>query len=49
MVSACSSVSGMETPSCSPQNRSMHQHSVSFTAGPTDPSLLGSYRPRTAK
>ncbi|XP_070765004.1 spermatogenesis-associated protein 6 [Enoplosus armatus] len=49
LVSLCSSVSGMGTPSSSPQNSSMHRHSVSFTADHTDSSLLGSYRPRTAR
>ncbi|XP_078142001.1 spermatogenesis-associated protein 6 [Centroberyx gerrardi] len=42
LVSRCSSVSVMETPSC-------HSRSASFTADLTDPSLLGSYRPRTAR
>ncbi|XP_076582133.1 spermatogenesis-associated protein 6 [Chaetodon auriga] len=49
VVSICSSVSGMETPSSSPHSGSMHRHSVSVKAHHTDSSLLGSYRPRTAR
>uniref|UniRef100_A0AAZ1XA83 Spermatogenesis-associated protein 6 N-terminal domain-containing protein n=1 Tax=Oreochromis aureus TaxID=47969 RepID=A0AAZ1XA83_OREAU len=48
-VSRCSDVSGMGTfPSCV-LNTSVHRRSVSFSADPTDSSLLGSYRPRTAR
>nr|XP_020468628.1 spermatogenesis-associated protein 6 isoform X2 [Monopterus albus] len=49
LVSRCSSVSGMGTPSTSPQHGSIHRRSVSFSAVHTDSSLLGSYRPRTAR
>ncbi|XP_041791668.1 spermatogenesis-associated protein 6 isoform X2 [Chelmon rostratus] len=49
VVSVCSNVSGMGTPSSSSQSGSMHRHSVSFKADHTDSSLLGSYRPRTAR
>ncbi|XP_031581617.1 spermatogenesis-associated protein 6 isoform X1 [Oreochromis aureus] len=49
LVSRCSDVSGMGTfPSCV-LNTSVHRRSVSFSADPTDSSLLGSYRPRTAR
>ncbi|XP_071389608.1 spermatogenesis-associated protein 6 [Centroberyx affinis] len=52
LVSHCSSVSVMETPSSqqfsSPKSGSMRR-SASFTADLTDSSLLGSYRPRTAR
>ncbi|XP_026160841.1 spermatogenesis-associated protein 6 isoform X2 [Mastacembelus armatus] len=48
LVSRCSSVSGMETPSSSPQTGVIHRRSVSFLADHTDSSLLGSYRPRTS-
>ncbi|XP_044055089.1 spermatogenesis-associated protein 6 isoform X2 [Siniperca chuatsi] len=41
LVSLCSSVSGLGTPSSSPQNGSMNRYS--------DSSLLGSYRPRTTR
>ncbi|XP_072245672.1 spermatogenesis-associated protein 6 [Leuresthes tenuis] len=49
LVSCCSNVSGMGTPSSSALNDSIHQRSVSFTAGHADSSLHGSYRPRTAR
>ncbi|XP_036969940.1 spermatogenesis-associated protein 6 [Acanthopagrus latus] len=49
LVSSCSNVSGMGTPSSSPQSGSMLRHSVSFTSDYTDCSLLGSYRPRARK
>ncbi|KAM4629178.1 spermatogenesis-associated protein 6 [Polymixia lowei] len=54
LVSHCSSVSVMETPSSlhlsSPRARSpSHRHSASLTTDRTDSSLLGSYRPRTAR
>ncbi|XP_027145801.1 spermatogenesis-associated protein 6 isoform X2 [Larimichthys crocea] len=48
-VSGCSNVSGLGTPSSSVQSGSMLRHSVSFKADHTDSSLLGSYRPRTAR
>ncbi|XP_040896098.1 spermatogenesis-associated protein 6 [Toxotes jaculatrix] len=49
LVSRCSSISGMGFASSSPHNGSMHRCSFSFSADQTDPSLLGSYRPRTAQ
>ncbi|XP_010743579.3 spermatogenesis-associated protein 6 isoform X1 [Larimichthys crocea] len=49
LVSGCSNVSGLGTPSSSVQSGSMLRHSVSFKADHTDSSLLGSYRPRTAR
>ncbi|XP_045904861.1 spermatogenesis-associated protein 6 isoform X1 [Micropterus dolomieu] len=49
LVSLCSSVSGMGTPFSSPQNGSTHRHAVSFATDHIDSSLLGSYRPRTAR
>uniref|UniRef100_A0A667WGN5 Spermatogenesis associated 6 n=2 Tax=Myripristis murdjan TaxID=586833 RepID=A0A667WGN5_9TELE len=54
LVSSCSSVSVMETPCSqhlsSPMTGSMrHSHSASFTADHMDSSVLGSYRPRTAR
>uniref|UniRef100_UPI0037E7C0C8 spermatogenesis-associated protein 6 n=1 Tax=Semicossyphus pulcher TaxID=241346 RepID=UPI0037E7C0C8 len=49
LVSHCSSVSVMGTPSSSPQSGSMRRHSVTFTTDYTDPSLLGSYRPKTTR
>uniref|UniRef100_A0A669C775 Spermatogenesis associated 6 n=1 Tax=Oreochromis niloticus TaxID=8128 RepID=A0A669C775_ORENI len=48
-VSRCSDVSGMGTFSSCVLNTSIHRRSVSFSADPTDSSLLGSYRPRTAR
>ncbi|XP_063322020.1 spermatogenesis-associated protein 6 isoform X2 [Pelmatolapia mariae] len=49
LVSRCSDVSGMGTFSPCVLNTSVHRRSVSFSADPTDSSLLGSYRPRTAR
>nr|XP_046246731.1 spermatogenesis-associated protein 6 isoform X2 [Scatophagus argus] len=50
LVSVCSNVSGMGTLSSSAQSDSTHGRSVSFTADhPDSSSLLGSYRPRTAR
>ncbi|XP_053178939.1 spermatogenesis-associated protein 6 [Scomber japonicus] len=49
LVPRCSSVLGMGTPSSFPQDYSMHRRTVSFSADHTDSSLLGSYRPRTAR
>ncbi|XP_008304851.1 spermatogenesis-associated protein 6-like [Stegastes partitus] len=49
LVSRCSNVSWMETPSSSALHGSLHRRSVSFSADHTDSSLLGSYRPRAAK
>ncbi|KAM9761837.1 spermatogenesis-associated protein 6 isoform 2-T2 [Menidia menidia] len=49
LVSGCSNVSWIGTPSSSALNDSMRRRSVSFTAGHADSSLQGSYRPRTAK
>ncbi|KAM9358352.1 spermatogenesis-associated protein 6 [Symphorus nematophorus] len=48
LVSGCSNVSGMGTPSSSTQSGSVHRRSVNFTADHTDSSFLGSYRPRKA-
>ncbi|XP_030582415.1 spermatogenesis-associated protein 6 isoform X2 [Archocentrus centrarchus] len=49
LVSHCSRVSGMGTSSSCALNSSIHQSSVSFSANPTDSSVFGSYRPRTAR
>ncbi|KAK2835557.1 hypothetical protein Q5P01_016041 [Channa striata] len=49
LVSCCSDVSWMETPSSSPQSGSLHQRPVSFSADQIDTSLLGSYRTRTTR
>ncbi|XP_074523843.1 spermatogenesis-associated protein 6 isoform X2 [Halichoeres trimaculatus] len=49
LVSRCSSVSGMRTPSSSPQSSSINRHPVSFAADLTDSSLRGSYRPKDAR
>ncbi|XP_056132147.1 spermatogenesis-associated protein 6 isoform X1 [Lampris incognitus] len=54
LVSGCRNVSVMETPCSrhvsSPKTSSLyHSHLASFTADHTDPSLLGSYRPKPAK
>ncbi|XP_014265537.1 spermatogenesis-associated protein 6 isoform X1 [Maylandia zebra] len=49
LVSRCSDVSEMGTFSSCALNTSVHRRSVSFSADPTDSSLLGSYRPRTAR
>ncbi|XP_071343875.1 spermatogenesis-associated protein 6 isoform X2 [Trachinotus anak] len=49
LVSRCSSVSGMGTPSSSPHKGSLHRCSFSSSADQTDLSFLGSYRPRTAR
>ncbi|XP_070688929.1 spermatogenesis-associated protein 6 [Pempheris klunzingeri] len=49
LLSHCSSVSGMGTPSSSPQSGSMYRKRAGVTADLTDSSLLGSYRPRTAR
>ncbi|GLD62282.1 spermatogenesis-associated protein 6 isoform X1 [Lates japonicus] len=49
LVSHCSSVSGMGTPSSSPHSGSMHRRSLSFSVDQTDSSLLGTYRPRSTR
>ncbi|XP_034559536.1 spermatogenesis-associated protein 6 isoform X2 [Notolabrus celidotus] len=49
LVSCSGSVSGRKTPSSSPQSSSMSRHFISFTDDHTDCSLLGSYRPKTAR
>ncbi|XP_026200597.1 spermatogenesis-associated protein 6 isoform X2 [Anabas testudineus] len=49
LVSRCSNVSWVGTPSSPPQSGSIHQRSVSFSADHADSSLLGSYRPRTTR
>ncbi|KAM4739359.1 spermatogenesis-associated protein 6 isoform 2-T2 [Anableps anableps] len=46
-VPRCSDATGM--PSSSALNSSMHRRSVSFSAGHTDSSLIGSYRQRTER
>ncbi|XP_042272565.1 spermatogenesis-associated protein 6 isoform X1 [Thunnus maccoyii] len=48
-VSRCGSVSGIGTPSSSPQDCSAHRRTVSFSHDHTDSSLLESYRPRSAR
>ncbi|XP_023154211.1 spermatogenesis-associated protein 6 isoform X1 [Amphiprion ocellaris] len=49
LVSRCSNISWMETPSSSAGNTSLRRHSVSFSADHTDSSFLRSYRPRTSR
>ncbi|XP_044217244.1 spermatogenesis-associated protein 6 isoform X3 [Thunnus albacares] len=49
LVSRCGSVSGIGTPSSSPQDCSAHRRTVSFSHDHTDSSLLESYRPRSAR
>ncbi|XP_069006537.1 spermatogenesis-associated protein 6 isoform X1 [Embiotoca jacksoni] len=49
LVPRCSSVSGMETPSSPAPAGSAHRRSVSLSADHIDSSLLGSYRPKTAR
>ncbi|KAM3618971.1 uncharacterized protein V6R79_001152 [Siganus canaliculatus] len=49
LVSRCSDVSGMATPSSSPQSGSKHGHPAGGTADHTESSLLGSYRPAAVR
>ncbi|CAJ1060516.1 LOW QUALITY PROTEIN: spermatogenesis-associated protein 6 [Xyrichtys novacula] len=49
LVSYCSNVSGIGTPSSSPQRSSMNQHSDSCTADNTGSPLLRSYRPKSSR
>nr|XP_019936635.1 PREDICTED: spermatogenesis-associated protein 6-like isoform X2 [Paralichthys olivaceus] len=49
LVSCCSSDSVVGTPSSSPHSSSMRRRSLCFSVNQTDSSLLGSYRPRTAR
>ncbi|XP_029988607.1 spermatogenesis-associated protein 6 isoform X2 [Sphaeramia orbicularis] len=50
LVSRYTNVSGVGSPSpSSPQDSHVHQRSISFAADHTDSSLLGRYRPTTAK
>ncbi|XP_047442553.1 spermatogenesis-associated protein 6 isoform X2 [Mugil cephalus] len=49
LVSRCSNISGVGSPSSSTPNGSIHRRSFSFSAEHTDSSLLGSYRPRAAR
>ncbi|XP_061594195.1 spermatogenesis-associated protein 6 [Cololabis saira] len=49
LVSHCSSLSEVATPSSSSLNGSLHQRSVRFSLDHTDSSLSGSYRPRPSR